>query len=130
MAPLLPPKIKKDPNTPATGPYSADGRYISGPGFKALGRAFDTEDQPIETVCATASLWAASWEMLEILKAEAALEERTRAIANPFLPGQYFPTSQAESKSHAEELAALSAEAARLKQARAAIIAKFGGTTQ
>lgn len=122
-------KYQDHKDAPYPGPHHADGRYIYGPAFKSLGRAFDTEDQPIETVCATARLWAASWEMLEILRAEAALEERTRAIANPFLPGQYFPASQAESKSHVEELAALSAEAARLKQARAAIIAKFGDTT-
>ncbi len=109
----------RDPkDTPYPGPHNADGRYIYGPALKSLGRAFDTEDQPIETVCATARLWAAAWELLEVCKAQEAVEVRVRAM------NKVDWTATPEQVAEAESIAA---EVRRINALRAAAIAKATG---
>lgn len=112
----------RDPkDTPYPGPHNADGRYIYGPALKSLGRAFDTEDQPIETVCATARLWAAAWELLEVCKAQAAVEVRVHAMNQV---NWNAPTPE-----QVTEAEAIGAEVRRIKEMRAAAIAKATGET-
>lgn len=111
----------RDPkDTPYPGPHNADGRYIYGPALKSLGRAFDTEDQPIETVCATARLWAAAWELLEVCKAQDAVEARIRTM------NEVDRNSTTAQRAEAE---AIGAEVRRIKEMRAAAIAKATGDT-
>ncbi len=106
---------------PYPGPHYADGRYIYGPALKSLGRAFDTEDQPIETVCATARLWAAAWELLEVCKAQDAVEARTRALISVVEDWTLATPDQIT------EIKAIGEEVSRVKRLRAAAIAKATG---
>ncbi len=112
----------RDPkDAPYPGPHNADGRYIYGPALKSLGRAFDTEDQPIETVCATARLWAAAWELLEVCKAQDAVEARVRALTSVVEDWTLATPDQIT------EIKAIGEEVSRIKALRAAAIAKATG---
>lgn len=114
-------KYQDPKDAPYPGPHHADGRYIYGPAFKSLGRAFDTEDQPIETVCATARLWAAAWELLEVCKAQAQVEARVSAMNNV-----NWNTATTE---QIAEAGAIGDEVRRIKKMRAEAIAKATGQT-